>query len=227
DDGLRMANLVKFVQFNEPLSEIIGASTDDENERQEAAQRLREVIESAVADRRDIRMRIIVKPQRELWETGVRAGGILNPTLLLSGAELEDEDLEADEGVGEEESELEPIRSGAYVAGKWGRFVRAPDFYFEIMREFEGRFAQLGELVLIRFGVKSGCDAFFMPRDISREVLEQFENPREFRKQFGIDRSAVADGSLKIIRAGDGSAHGIESEFLPPEIHSLMKVDCP
>lgn len=225
DEGARMGTLVKFVQFKIPLAEIIGVSpAEDESERQEAAQRLREEIESATADTSNTRMRIIVKQQSELWETGVRAGRILGSTPLLSSTKVEDEDLEAEKDGGEEESEPEPIVSGAYAAGKWGRYVRAPDFYFEVMREFGGKFAPLGELVLIRFGVKSGCDAFFMPRDITQDALERFESPREFRRQYGVDRAAVAGGRLKIVKAGDGSIHPIESEFLATEVHTLRKV---
>lgn len=228
DEALRMATLVKFVQFKKPLAEIIGAlPVEEETERQEAAQRLREEIESATADITDSRMRIIVKQQRDLWDAGVRAGRVLGATPFLSSGKVIDEESEDEEDAEEEQSEQGPIISGTYIAGKWGRFVRAPDFYFEIMREFGPKFIPLGELVAIRFGVKSGCDAFFMPRDISEESLQQFESPREFRRNFGVDRGAVSDGRLKIVKAGDGSVHPIESEFLAPEIHSLMKLDRP
>lgn len=157
---------------------------------------------------------------------GVRASSILGSTPLLSPAASEEslDDEEEDLAV---ETEEQSIATGAYAAGKWGRFVRAPDFYFEVMREFGPRLVPLGELVLIRFGVKTGCDAFFMPHDITAEALERFESSREFRKQYGVDRLAVEDGRLKIVKAGDGSAHPIESKFLKPEVHSLMKVNRP
>ena len=66
-----------------------------------------------------------------------------------------------------------------------------------------------------------------MPRDVSQDALGRFENSREFRREYGVDRDAVADGLLKIVKAGDGSVHPIEDEFLSPEIHSLMSVDHP
>ena len=34
------------------------------------------------------------------------------------------------------------------------------------MERYGNRFQPLGEIAAIRFGVKSGCDAFFMPRDV-------------------------------------------------------------
>ncbi|PYU48528.1 MAG: hypothetical protein DMG48_19745 [Acidobacteria bacterium] len=227
DEATRMATLVKFAQFKKPLAEIIGVpATGNEPERQKAAQRLREEIESTAKDTSDDRMRTVVKTQSELWQMGVRASSILGSTPLLSPAaseeipDDEEEDLEA-------ETEEQPITTGEYAAGKWGRFVRAPDFYFEIMREFSSRFVPLGEITFIRRGITSGCDAFFMPRDITAEALERFESNREFRKQYGVDRLAAEDGRLKIVRAGDGSVHPIESQFLKPEVHSLMKVDRP
>jgi methylase of polypeptide subunit release factors len=226
DSALRMATQVKFVQFNRPLAEIIGVPPGgNEAERQKATERLRGQIEFADADYSDSRMRIIVKEQSELWDAGVRAGRIVGGTPLLTSAEL-DEDSEVDGGI-EEESEEKTVATGAYTAGKWGMYVRAPDFYFEIMREFGEKFSPLGSLCVIRRGVTSGCDAFFMPHDITREVLKRFEGPREFRKDLGVDRGAVSEGRLKIIKAGDGSVHPVESEFLAQEIHSLMKVDRP
>ena len=225
DAALRMGTLVKFVQFNKPLGEIIGVPPgENEKERQDATQRLRDQIESTVTDYRDSRMRIIVKKQSELWEAGVCAGEIFGSTPLLLSAGGEDEGLEQTE---EDNATEETIATGEYAAGKWGRYVRAPDFYFEVMREFGTRFAPLGSLCVIRRGITSGCDAFFMPRDVTGEALDRFESPREFRKAFGVDRGAVSDGRLKVIKAGDGSVHPVESEFLVPEVHSLMKVDRP
>ena len=61
-----------------------------------------------------------------------------------------------------------------YGAGKWGKYLRAPDLYFRIMERYANRFVPLGKITTIRFGVKSGCDAFFMPRDVSQEFLEKY-----------------------------------------------------
>lgn len=95
------------------------------------------------------------------------------------------------------------------------------------MREFGSRFVPLGEIVDIRFGVKSGCDAFFMPRGVTADALERFPGARDFKHRFGVDREAVAEERVKIVRAGDGSEHPIEAEYVEPEIHSLMALDRP
>jgi hypothetical protein len=114
-----------------------------------------------------------------------------------------------------------------YVAGKWGRYLRAPDLYFEIMRRLGAEFVRLGEISTLRRGITSGCDAFFMPRDISNEALDQFIKPRDFKREFGGDRDDVSVGRVKIVRAGDGSKFPIEAEYLRPEVHSLMTIDRP
>jgi methylase of polypeptide subunit release factors len=229
NEAERMANLVRFVRFDKPLKEIIGVEPgQNEDERQRAVERLRDRILAATADTEDEQLRIIVKPQRELWADGVRAGSILR------GAEP-DSGNDDDDATGEDRSSAQVLaqadmefRRGEYVAGKWGRYVRAPDFYFEIMRRFGQRFVALGEIASIRFGVKSGCDAFFMPRDVTEEILKAAGTEAAFRRMAGgAPRKDVESGKLRIVRAGDGSIHPIEAEFLAPEVHSLMKVDRP
>lgn len=236
DESQRMANLVRFVRFDKPLRDIIGiASGDDEAERQRAVERLRDRILSATTDTEDDKLRIIVKPQRDLWADGVRAGSILRDVEPENGGDDDecepDSDAEAEAEASERPAEHLPSFDpgpGEYVAGKWGRYVRAPDFYFEIMRHFSRRFVALGGIASVRFGVKSGCDAFFMPRDVTSDVLREAGTEAAFRRAAGgAPRKDVESGKLRIIRAGDGSVHAIEAEFLAPEVHSLMKVDRP
>jgi hypothetical protein len=96
------------------------------------------------------------------------------------------------------------------------------------MNRFGDKFVKLGEIADIRFGVKSGCDAFFMPRDITADMLEAFPGDGAFRENTnGAPRKDVASGKLKIIKDGNGVVHPIESEYVAPEVHSLMKVDRP
>ncbi len=191
DAAARNDTLVRFVQFRKPLADIIGVPPgESEQERQESLKQLREKIENSNTTVADEDMRIIVKPQCELWEAGVHAGQILGSTPLLTSAGEEDDEEEngKDESA---EPAAESLSHGAYVAGKWGRFLRAPDFYFDIMREFGPSFVPLGELVGIRRGITSGCDKFFMPQNITEESLARFSTAREFRSVLGLDRNAV------------------------------------
>ncbi len=174
DEARRMANLVRFVRFDRKLADIIGISPgQDEEARQAALERLRDRILVPKADVHRKDLRIIVKRQQDLWDDGVRAGAIfgnVEPDVLANGAEngAEDEDEPATPGGAAAER---PPENGKYKAGKWGRYLRAPDLYFDIMRRFGSRFVALGEIAEVRFGVKTGCDAFFMPKDITAEML--------------------------------------------------------
>jgi methylase of polypeptide subunit release factors len=232
DESTRMANRVRFVCFRRKLADIIGVAPTPENEaaRQTAIEALRKAILDTNADRQNDDLRIIVKTQQDLWNDGVRAGHI------LGDADLEQLAEEYENGEGEDDqtpaADQAPVpakkENGDYNAGKWGRYVRAPDIYFDIMRRFRKRFVTVGEIADVRFGVKGGCDAFFMPKDVSAEMLAKHEADRAFRGGTGgAPRTDVESGKLRIIEAGDGSVHPIEARYLAPELHSLMKVDRP
>ncbi len=231
DSASRMATLVKFIRVKRPLAEIIDCGSDELDARFRAVDRLRDRIEEATADFEDDSVRIIVKPQQVLWNEGLRA------TRVLAGTPVDDEgDSYAEAGREGTAKSVGCDRAGAvntsplddYGAGKWGRYLRAPDFYFDVMREFGSHFVPLGEIAAVRRGITSGCDDFFMPRDITAGRLEQFPDPREFRKMnHGVDRAPVADGKVKIVEAGDGSVHPIEKQYLEPEVHSLMQINRP
>ena len=228
DEAQRMANRVRFVRFSRRLADIIGIPAgQDENARQAAIEGLRERILTAEADGQDQNMRIIVKTQADLWNDGVRAGAILRNT---ETAETPDETEESEEAEGPEVAAMNHIQdaTNGYRAGKWGRYVRAPDLYFEIMRRFGRRFVALGKIAQIRFGVKTGCDAFFMPTDITAKVLDAHKSERDFRRHVGgAPRKDVESGKLRIVEDGAGVVHPIETKYLAPEVHSPMILDRP
>jgi hypothetical protein len=108
--------------------------------------------------------------------------------------------------------------------------LRAPDFYFEVMREFVKRFVRIGDLAAITFGIKSGCDAFFMPKDITTDVLKKYGPGIEWQQiplMRTCKRSEVDRGDLLIIKSGDGTLHPIERTFIRREVHTLMHADRP
>jgi len=232
DEALRMANRVRFVRFTRKLGDVIGIPAGQhEGARQLAIERLCERILSAEADCQDQGLRIIVKAQRDLWADGVRAGAILGEVVLEPLDESSDEETEDNAKQVCEVAAMDRIRDegvNTYRAGKWGRYIRAPDFYFDIMRRFGSGFVALGEVAAVRRGVTSGCDAFFMPRDITAGALAKYVSDRVFRQHAGgAPRKDVESGKLRIIQAGDGSVHPVETGYLAPEVHSLMKVDRP
>jgi len=194
DQDERDANLVRFVRFKRHVVDILGKlESEDDEARFHAAGALRDRILAARSDRTDGDLRIIVKPQAELWEEGQRAGKTL----------------------------------GVNFAGKWGRYLRAPELYFELMRNRAQGIVRFGEIAELRCGIRSGCDGFFMPLDVTAEKLAQFPDDRAFFRQYGVARSTVAACNVKVVKAGDGSVHPIESEYLAPEVHSLMQIKRP
>ncbi|MCX5682757.1 MAG: hypothetical protein NT049_03630, partial [Planctomycetota bacterium] len=231
DEAERMANRVRFVRFSRKLADIIGVKpSEDEESRQQSLGELRRAILLTDSDREDHDLRIVIKSQYDLWNDGVRAGHILHDVDLDSLAD------EYENGEGAQETEdraaaapsTQKKENGDYHAGKWGRYVRAPDVYFDIMRRFGKQFVALGEVAAIRRGITSGCDDFFMPRDVTAEMLAKHETDRAFREHCGgSPRKDVESGKLRIIEAGDGSVHPIEAKYLAGELHSMMKVERP
>lgn len=109
-----------------------------------------------------------------------------------------------------------------YTGYKWGIFLRAPEIFFKLLRRGGERFVPLGQLANVKFGLKSGCDKFFFPFDVTAQTISQDISEREFIERYGIRRSETR--SVRIISAGDGSIHLIEAKYIEPEIHGLMDI---
>lgn len=196
DPGKRARNLVHFVQLRKPLQELLPHDST-ETGRQEAAQQFRDLIESTKADLRTEGYRILVVPQQKLWDDGCR----------LSSAEVEEEEEDEASQKKTVQASQSTLHDGSspyvyreYVGGKWGVYLRAPDFYFELMGSYGNRFTPLGEIAWIRRGVTSGCDDFFMPLDITKEALRE-TNPVEFRLRYHCKREEVISGKVAIVRS--------------------------
>jgi len=233
----RQEQLVKFVRLDAPLADILG-ERPDENSRQCAAEKFRDIISRCKQDKAKDQFRIVVVPQKKLWEDGLRAGKLFALQKQRDGAagvrqnsgDEEDENGTYDENGNGILHDGGGIGYGSvYGGGKWGKYLRAPNLYFRIMEDHARRFVPLGEIATIRFGVKSGCDAFFMPRDVSREFLEKHPQLswNDVPLQTHCKRKEVESGEVILVRAGDGTVHPIEKDYLRPEVHSLMNVSRP
>ena len=183
---------------------------------------------------------MVVKQQQELWQDGLRAGRLFAMQKQRDLAEgikgspdNGDEEENGENGTTYDENGNGMLHDSpdsgygpAYGGGKWGKYLRAPDLYFRIMERYGKRFVPLGEIATIRFGVKSGCDAFFMPRDVSADFLEKYSKLdwNEAPLMTHCKRAEVESGNVKLIEAGDGTVHPVENKYLKPELHSLMNV---
>ena len=242
DPKERNEQLVKFVRLDAPLADILG-ERPDENSRQTAAEKFRDIISRCKQDTARDQFRIVVVPQKKLWEDGLRAGKLFalqKQRNLIEGIQRvnvpdEDDEENGDNGVYDENGNGVLHDDGGigygpkYGGGKWGKYLRAPNLYFQIMERYASRFVPLGEIATIRFGVKSGCDAFFMPRDVSQEFLDDYSKLEwnDAPLHTHCKRGEVESGEVILVRAGDGTVHPIEKEYLAPEVHSLMNVSRP
>ena len=180
DSALRQAQLVRFVRLDAPLNTILGDRADD-NARQDAAEKFRAAVLACKRNATREGWRVVLKQQKDLWEDGLRAGRLFE---MQRQRDLAD-NVKAEAGADDDENggpefdengngKLHEISATGYGGGKWGNTLRAPNFYFRVMERYGSRFVPLGEIATIRFGVKSGCDAFFMPRDVSAKFLEDY-----------------------------------------------------
>jgi len=113
-----------------PLAEILG-EREDEAQRQEAAERFRDLILKARSDRSNDQLRIMVKRQGDLWQEGL---SIAEMFAKHKGIEVATADDDVEEEADGNREETEPTttenltlgeRTGDYGGVKWGRYLRA------------------------------------------------------------------------------------------------------
>ncbi len=95
-----------------------------------------------------------------------------------------------------------------YTGNKWGKYLRAPEIYFKILEKGKDKLVKLGDIVEVRFGIKTGANEFFYLKPVGKTVKEVVE---------------IAEKDLDaLIEVENGAGwHGeIEAEFLKPVIKS-------
>jgi len=62
-----------------------------------------------------------------------------------------------------------------YIGAKWGKYIRAPEIFFEILRKCKDKLVPLKTLAKVRFGIKTGANEFFYltEAEISRKEIEK------------------------------------------------------
>jgi hypothetical protein len=224
----RMENVVRFVRLFKPVKEILGDRPHgDEAARQKAAEALRKIILQTNTPFSNEQMRIIPVPQQALWDEGVRAGTLLKVAELV---EAQPDGKEEDNGSALKEAAAMHKIGSDYVAGKWGRFLRAPDLYFRLVQDYRKGLVPLGEVSKVKRGITSGCDDFFMPHDVTAKILGKINDGLPWNDigfMTPCKRNEIESGTVRIVQAGDNTLHPIETKYLKREVHSLMQVDRP
>ncbi len=64
--------------------------------------------------------------------------------------------------------------SKKYIGAKWGKYLRAPEIFFEILKKGKDKLVPLRNLAKVRFGIKTGANEFFYLKedDIKRKGIE-------------------------------------------------------
>jgi methylase of polypeptide subunit release factors len=208
DREKRLNNFVRFVQIRRPLAEVL-SDYEPIGDRLDAAERVRDFLESVTHNIENQNWRIRVVRQEELISA-----------LELSDNEDEGDDEETKNSKREMNNAGDPAHT--HTGGKWGIYLRAPDVFFELLERFKEGLVPLGKIAKVRYGLKSGCDDFFFPRDVTDDRLREM-GEKKFHEIYGLTRKQME--TVRVCKPGDGSIHLIEAEFLEPEVHSLMEID--
>ncbi|BCM89490.1 modification methylase PaeR7I [Abditibacteriota bacterium] len=227
DPAKRGAQHVPFVHINKPLSEIL-PSGGDERDIRIAFEAWRDGIENLSVDDCETHF-LLPAPDGTLISVGQVHGDGFRARVLKQS------DLEhlgrAPFVVEECDENAEPTKGGRiegkvseaiYMGSKWGLPLRAPDVFFDLLARGGGRWVPLGMITDVKFGVKSGCDAFFFPRDITQSALDGEPDEEKFRSAYGLSRAQTKE--IRLIEAGDGTLHFVEAHWLEPEVHSVMEL---
>jgi hypothetical protein len=155
-------NYVRFVKFKKPLSQLFpqDALMDAQNRWVKIGQFVDRIEEIQAANKR-------CKKFEKIETEYVKEPQILS---------YEDEDARV------RIIRQGDLRDAVYDEGqtvKWGKYLRGPDIYFEILKKCADKFVLLAKVADIRFGIKTGINEFFYLTD---EQVEHWGIEKEFLK---------------------------------------------
>lgn len=107
-------------------------------------------------------------------------------------------------------------------SNKWGQFLKAPKVYFDILGKGK-KFAPLGKIADVKFGLKTGCNDFFIFKEISEgkpEMIQTALNNHDNLKTF----KQLEKERLSLVLNGFNELWLIEKEFLFPMLTSPKDV---
>ncbi|MBW2164742.1 MAG: Eco57I restriction-modification methylase domain-containing protein [Deltaproteobacteria bacterium] len=120
-----------------------------------------------------------------------RVNPIGQKLLLEDGCEIhDDKDSKKDNRKGRKNiPKTAPlIKIAKYIGNKWGgKYLRAPDIYWTILKKGKDKLVRLGDVAEVRFGIKTGAnDFFFLDKSRSKELdiekeflMPVIKSPRE------------------------------------------------
>ncbi len=121
----------------------------------------------------------------------------------------------------------DPFEKGRYKGNKWGgKFLRAPDVFFDILDKGQNKFSTLQNLSEgVRRGYTSGANKFFYVEDITNQISQS-----NYEELIGSDqltwRKFNKSDNLRVIYSL-GQKFIIEDDFLEPVIKSPREIKSP
>lgn len=151
----KLSNTARFVMFKKPFEEVISAETMitiDNAEVTVKGAELADLVENVV--------------QAE----ACRVFPVMQEDLLEDGWEYPDE---YDRSNGR-------FRRGEYIGNKWGgKYLRAPDIFYTVLKKGKGKLLRLGDVAKVRFGIKTGANDFFY---LDEEAQKKWKIENKFLK---------------------------------------------
>jgi len=126
-------------------------------------------------------LRHFIPPTQDMWEKQL---GRLNEIDDLVKAILAHNDLYENEELRifpKKQAELWEEgfdqEKDKYIGAKWGKYLRAPKIFFKILEKGKGKLMPLQNIAKVRFGIKTGANAFFY---LTEEEIERRGIEKEF-----------------------------------------------
>ena len=107
---------------------------------------------------------------------------------------------------------------------KWGQFLKAPKIYFDIIERGAEKFVPLSKHAIVKYGIKTGCNDFFVLKDITDKALDGMIQVavNNFNKLVTIKQ--VNKENLRLVVNGFNELWLIEKQFLFPMLTSPKDV---
>jgi len=185
-------NIAKFIMLKKPYEEVISSNNLI-------------VIERFNPDEQSIFGNIYKTDQFRIY-------GIKQRDLLEEGLEVKQNKNEM----------FEDKLSGEYNGSKWGgKYLRAPDIYFTILKKGKDKLVRLGDIAEVRRGFTTGANEFFYVEDVTDkidyfQIRSKIKNMGEFS-----NIKEIKEVGLRIAYNKKGDNYWLlEEEFLKPVIKS-------
>jgi type I restriction-modification system DNA methylase subunit len=124
-------------------------------------------------------LRHFIPPAHDIWEKQKqRLDAIedLKKTILFHNNSYQNDEFRI---LPKKQSELWDegfdLEEDKYTGSKWGKYLRAPDIFFEILKKGKDKLVPLKEIADVRFGIKTGANEFFYltEEEIKKKGIEK------------------------------------------------------